>query len=33
MIALAPETVIFAHGDLFRGRGTEQLRRAFSWLK
>lgn len=33
MIALEPEAVVFAHGDIFRGRGTEQLRQAFAWLK
>lgn len=33
MLALAPEAVVFAHGDIFRGRGTEQLRTAFAWLK
>lgn len=33
MIALAPEAVVFAHGDIFRGRGTEQLREGFAWLK
>ncbi|ONF95361.1 DUF4336 domain-containing protein [Sphingomonas jeddahensis] len=32
MIALQPETVLFAHGDIFRGNGTEQLRQAFAWL-
>ncbi|MCC2979799.1 AMP-binding protein [Sphingomonas sp. IC4-52] len=33
MIALAPETIVFAHGDIFRGRGTAQLAGAFAWLK
>jgi hypothetical protein len=33
MIATGPETVVFAHGDIFRGNGTDQLRRAFAWLK
>lgn len=33
MLALAPETVIFAHGDIFRGGGTAQLANAFAWLK
>lgn len=33
MLALEPEAVVFAHGDIFRGRGTEQLREAFAWLK
>lgn len=33
MVALAPETVTFAHGDIFRGRGTAQLASAFAWLR
>lgn len=29
---LAPERVIFAHGDWFRSNGTERLRRSLRWL-
>ena len=32
MVELAPERVIFAHGDWFEERGQERLRRAFDWL-
>jgi hypothetical protein len=31
-IATEPEIVVIAHGDIFRGRGTERLRAAFNWL-
>lgn len=33
LIELAPARVIFAHGRWFESGGTEQLRRAFAWLK
>lgn len=32
MIALAPEALVFAHGDIFRGQGTQRLKQAFAWL-
>jgi hypothetical protein len=32
LIGLAPERVIFAHGDWFKTKGTEQLRRSLRWL-
>ena len=32
MIAADPQTVVFTHGDYFRGRGAERLREAFAWL-
>ncbi|QNE31582.1 DUF4336 domain-containing protein [Sphingomonas sp. NBWT7] len=31
-IATEPETVVFAHGDIFRGRGAARVRQAFDWL-
>ena len=33
MMALAPERVVFAHGDIFRGAGTARLASAFAWLR
>ena len=32
MIALAPEKIVFVHGDWFDGDGAMRLRRAFDWL-
>lgn len=32
LVALAPERVIFAHGDWFEHDGTDRLRRALDWL-
>ncbi|OPY98830.1 oxidoreductase [Bradyrhizobium sacchari] len=32
LVSLAPERVIFAHGDWFDSRATEQLRRSLRWL-
>ncbi len=32
MIAADPQTIVFTHGDYFRGRGAERLREAFAWL-
>jgi short-subunit dehydrogenase len=32
LVSLAPERVIFAHGDWFKSEGTERLRRSLRWL-
>lgn len=32
LLSLAPERVIFAHGDWLEAEGTEQLRRSLRWL-
>lgn len=32
LVSLAPERVIFAHGDWFQSAGTERLRRSLRWL-
>ena len=32
LVGLAPERVIFAHGDWFEAGGTERLRRSLRWL-
>lgn len=32
LVSLAPERVIFAHGDWFRRDGTERLRQSLRWL-
>ena len=32
LLSLAPERVVFAHGDWFQKRGTEQLQHSFRWI-
>jgi hypothetical protein len=32
MVAVAPERVIFAHGEIFATDGANRLRHAFAWV-